>query len=110
MNARSEFVTPWKCPVDGLFDSRRTFQAASAAGFEMMRRDCPSITTESVVPGISPTRGSGLGGSIEDEDCATEGDGLVDEDVDDRHAANTEATADAATIGMAARARAAKRM
>src|SRR5262245_28629043 len=111
MNARSEFVTPWKWPVDGLFESRRTFHAASAAGLLMTRRDWPSITTESVVPGMSPTRGSGLGGSREDDDCMTDGDGFIDEDVDDElQAAKTNAAADAVTIGRATRPREAKRI
>jgi hypothetical protein len=44
---------------------------------------------------------------MDDDDCVTDGDGLVDEDVEDIHAAKT-ATAEAATIGMATRARDAK--
>ena len=61
------------------------------------------MTTESVVPGVRPTRGSGLGGVMEDA-CVTAGDGPVEVDVDDMHAAKTD-TAVAATIGMAMRAR-----
>lgn len=65
------------------------------------------MTTESVDPGINPTRGSGLGGSIDDEACVTDGDGADDDD--EMHAAKTDAAV-MATIGTAIRARAVKRI
>src|SRR5689334_23201103 len=61
LNARSELVTPLKRGVGGVLESRRRFQIASAAFCATTRRGWPSITTESVRPGASPTRGSGLG-------------------------------------------------
>src|SRR5215471_12270562 len=68
------------------------------------------MTTESVVPAASPTRGSGLGGSIDDDDWITEGDGLLVDDDPDMHAAKTDATVVAAAIDPAMRARGAKRI
>jgi hypothetical protein len=51
---------------------------------------------------MRPTRGSGFGGSIDEDACVTEGEGPVDDD-DEIHAANTDVAA-TATIGTATRA------
>src|SRR3569833_2001776 len=98
MKARSEWVTPLKRPAGGVFDRSFTFHAASAAFVRMIRRDWPSMTVESVVPGASPTRGSGLGADV----LMFAGDGLLPDDIDDEEqAASTDATASDAAARVA---------
>src|SRR5687767_4378945 len=73
MNARSEFVAPTNFSAGGVFDTSRMFHDASAAGVRMTPRRVESIT-----PGRSPTRGSGLGGDMDMSgvgDPPDEGDG-----------------------------------
>ncbi len=50
LNARSELVTPANFPGGGVFDTTRRFQVASAAFISPARR---------------PTRGSGLGATVD---------------------------------------------
>ena len=74
MNARSEFVEPTNFSDGGEFEISRTFHAASPA-FSRIR-----AVAESLRPGFSPTRGSGLGG---DADMLSAGDAPVLPDIDD---------------------------
>src|SRR6185503_16881924 len=102
MNAMSECVTPLKRADGGVFDSSRMFHAASAAFTRMIRRGWLSIITESVLPGRSPTRGSGLGGVAE---LLVMGVGALDDDIEVQAAKTENAAREAATIGPAVRVR-----
>jgi hypothetical protein len=68
----------------------------------MMRRGWLSIITESVMPGRSPTRGSGLGGP---EELLIIGVGALDDDIEVQAAKTVNAARETATIGPAVRIR-----
>ena len=64
LNARSECVTPMNGSAGGMFESKRMFQAVSAA-FVTMIFLVVSFDHLAIVPAASPTRGSGLGTEVD---------------------------------------------